>query len=241
MLEKDIFYFSSNQFSAQRVKSAVNTKSTTKCHFTADMYFYRYMIIPLHISWRVIYWIELYIMTWWHGYTVRVTGGFPYMASSMQTSSWAYVWLIYQGWQFQSSHYSDTIMNAMESQITGVSIVYSTVCSGGDQRKHQSSASLVFVRGIHRLPVNSPHKGPVTRKMLRHNDVMMIQVHSSLDEWQKSLHWGHMSAMASQTTGPSNVCSAAFEASNTNNDLRYYWPFVKGNHKHWWIPLTKGQ
>ena len=54
----------------------------------------------------------------------------------------------------------------MALQITGVSVVYSTICSGGDQRKYQSSASLVFVRGIHRWPVNPPHKGPVTRKML---------------------------------------------------------------------------
>ena len=44
-------------------------------------------------------------------------------------------------------------------------IVYSTVYSDADQRKHQSSASLAFVRGIHRGPVNSPHKWPVTRKM----------------------------------------------------------------------------
>ena len=47
------------------------------------------------------------------------------------------------------SHYIDVIMSAM-AQITGVSIVYSTVCSGADQRKHQSSASVAFVRGIHR-------------------------------------------------------------------------------------------
>ena len=52
----------------------------------------------------------------------------------------------------------------MASQITGLAIVYSTIYSGADQRKHQSSASLAFVRGIHRWPVNSPHKGPVTRK-----------------------------------------------------------------------------
>ena len=62
-----------------------------------------------------------------------------------------------------TKHYSDVIMSAMASQITGVSIVYSTVCSGADKKKYQSSASLVFVRGIHRSPVNSPHKGPVTR------------------------------------------------------------------------------
>ena len=40
----------------------------------------------------------------------------------------------------------------------------STVCSGADQRKHQSPASLAFTRGIHRWPMDSPHKGPVTRK-----------------------------------------------------------------------------
>ena len=63
-----------------------------------------------------------------------------------------------------SSHYSDVIISAMASQITGISIVYSIVCSGSDHIKHQRSASLTFVRGIHRWPVNSPHKGPVKRK-----------------------------------------------------------------------------
>ena len=42
-----------------------------------------------------------------------------------------------------------------------------------DQRKHQSSASLAFVRGIHRWPVNSPHKWPVTRKMFPFDDVIV--------------------------------------------------------------------
>ena len=70
-------------------------------------------------------------------------------------------------------HYSDVIISAMASQITGVTIVYLTVCSGSDQRKHQSSASLAFVRAIHRWPVNSPHKGPVKRKMLSFDDVII--------------------------------------------------------------------
>ena len=52
----------------------------------------------------------------------------------------------------------------MASQITSLTIVYSTVHPGADQRKHQSSASLAFVRGIHRWPVTSPQKWPVTRK-----------------------------------------------------------------------------
>ena len=67
-------------------------------------------------------------------------------------------------------------MSVMASQITGVSIVDSTICSGEDQRK-QSSASLAFVRGIHPWPVNSPHKGPVTRKMLPFDDVIMNGIH----------------------------------------------------------------
>ena len=70
-------------------------------------------------------------------------------------------------------HYNDVIMSVMASQITSLTIIYSTVYSGEDQRKHQSSASLAFMRGIHRWPVNSPHKGPVTRKMFPFDDVIM--------------------------------------------------------------------
>ena len=59
---------------------------------------------------------------------------------------------------------SEVIMSAMAYQITGVSIVCSTVCPGADQGKYQRSASLASVRGIHRWPADSPHKGSVTRK-----------------------------------------------------------------------------
>ena len=61
---------------------------------------------------------------------------------------------------------SDFIMSATASQITDISVVYSTICSGVDQRKHQGSASLTFESGIHRWPVDSPHKGSVTRKCI---------------------------------------------------------------------------
>ena len=70
-------------------------------------------------------------------------------------------------------HYDDVIMSAMASQITSLTIVYSIVYSGADQRKHQSSASLAFVRGIHRWPVNSPHKWPAKRKIFAFDDVIM--------------------------------------------------------------------
>ena len=63
-----------------------------------------------------------------------------------------------------STHYNDIMMGAMPSQITSLTIVFSTVYLDTDQRKHQSSTSLAFVRGIHQKPVNSPHKWPVTRK-----------------------------------------------------------------------------
>ena len=62
----------------------------------------------------------------------------------------------------------------MASQITILIIVYSTVYSDADQRKHQSSASVDFVWGIHRGPVNFPHKGSVTRKMSPYYDVIMM-------------------------------------------------------------------
>ena len=71
------------------------------------------------------------------------------------------------------SHYGDVIMGAIASQITSFTIVYSTVYSDADQGKHQSSASVAFVRWIHRGPVNSPHKWPVTRKMFPFEDVIM--------------------------------------------------------------------
>ena len=65
-------------------------------------------------------------------------------------------------------------MGAIASQITSLTIVYSTVYTESDQRKHQSSVSLAFMRGIHRWPVISPHKWPVTLKMFSFGDVIMI-------------------------------------------------------------------
>ena len=76
-------------------------------------------------------------------------------------------------WKSLHTHYCDVIMGAIASRITSLAIVDSTVYSGADQRKHLSSASLAFVRGIHRWPVNSPHKWPVTRKIFPFDDVIM--------------------------------------------------------------------
>ena len=70
-------------------------------------------------------------------------------------------------------HYNDAIMGVMASQITSLTIVYSTVYSGADQRKYHSSASLAFVRGS----VNSRHKWPVTRTIFPFDDVIMSLMH----------------------------------------------------------------
>ena len=80
--------------------------------------------------------------------------------------------------------YCDVIKGAMASQITSFTIICSTVDPGPDQRKHQRSVSLAFVSGIHRWAANSPHKGPVTRKMFPFDDVVM-----SIDTGNWVKHW----------------------------------------------------
>ena len=83
-------------------------------------------------------------------------------------------------------------MGRRASQITSLTIVYSIVYSGVDQRKYQSSASLAFVRGIHRRPVNSPHKWPVTRKKFPFDDVIMPSL--DFDEIICGCHYRHLSS-----------------------------------------------
>ena len=86
------------------------------------------------------------------------------------------------------THYNDVIMSAMASQITSLMIVFSTIYSVPDQRKHQSSASLAIVRGTHRLSMNSPHTGPVTPKMFPLDDVTMrYKYHNVTTAWV--CHW----------------------------------------------------
>ena len=115
-------------------------------------------------------------------------------------------------------HYDDVIMTMLVSQITSLTVVYSIVYSGVNQRKHQSSASLAFVREIHRGPVNFPHKWPVTRKMFPFDDVIMYydasngRDNDSDDSWIKSVRsllcnhgfgetWYSQGASPSETSG----------------------------------------
>ena len=80
----------------------------------------------------------------------------------------------------RQSHYNDVIMSAMANKNTSLTIVYLTVYSGADQR-HDISALLGFLRGIHRCPVNSPHKRPIPRNMFPFEGVIFAV--SSLAIW----------------------------------------------------------
>ena len=122
-------------------------------------------------------------------------------------------------------HYDDVIMGAMASQITSLTIVYSTVYSSADQSKHQSSESLAFVWGIHRGPANSPHKWSVTRKMFPFDDVIMI---SLIDDLAPNV--AKPSAGAFQTT-KSHV-TRLFNVS-TVRDLQYIFTDHKNPVKSW--------
>ena len=103
---------------------------------------------------------------------------------------------------YQFHHYNDVIMSAMASQITSLTIVYSTAYSGAGQREHQSSASLAFVRGIHRPRVNSPHKWPVTRKMSPFNDIIMITLQfRGKQVWRVGVKIGLLLSLAGQIEG----------------------------------------
>ena len=127
------------------------------------------------------------------------------------------------------SYYSDVIMGVMAPQITSLTIVYSTVYTGADQIKHQSSASLAFVLGIHRWSVNSPHKWPVTRKMFPFDDISMIKM-------KRLWLWDHLIFMIGLpiliTHGGRDKMAANFLATISNAfssmkiykfQLRFHW------------------
>ena len=114
-----------------------------------------------------------------------------------------------------AQHYHDVMMSAMASQITRLMIVYSTVYSGVDQRKHQSSASLAFVREIHRWLVNFPHKGPVTRKIF----------HLITSSWDQSKHLSNAGLLFHTRNGKivSYIGGLLYELSVKLMSILYMW------------------
>ena len=127
-------------------------------------------------------------------------------------------------WWSATLQYNDVMMGAMASQITSLPTVYSTIYSGTDQRKYQSSASLAFERGIHRWPVNSPHKGAVTQNISiwwRHHRLRILEktigrvYQAQVRIFVRCLHvpvthddvikWKHFSALPTICAGNSHV------------------------------------
>ena len=152
-----------------------------------------------------------------------------------------------------SIHYDDVIMGAIASLITSLTIVYSTVYSDADQRKHQSSASLAFVRGIHRGPVNSPHKWPVTRKMFPFDDVIMsaaergkatqsgfdvTNTHTTIIYPSNQSSLDILVLYVSLCTTPGHVFIHHGDVIQWKHFPRH-WAFVGEFTGHQWIPLTK--
>ena len=128
----------------------------------------------MHIIWFCFdFWNTVYCNITRNTYHIHISSYYRGMCSSINRTMAVLVNV--NSWLYSTTciHYDDVIMGTIASQITSLPSVYSTVYSGADQSKHQSSASLAFVWGIHRGPVNSPHKGPVTRKMFPFDDVIM--------------------------------------------------------------------
>ena len=134
----------------QTIVAQLKTKQTNKQTNKKNRHIYIYIYLTSGIQWEqgtLNYAIYLHICLC----VMRNEASFHYTVRVCMCQCW----LLY----IYSAHYSDVIMSAMVYLIIGISIVNSAVCSGADQRKHQSSELLAFVRGIHRWPVNSRTKG----------------------------------------------------------------------------------
>ena len=121
------------------------------------------------------------------------------------------------------------IMGVLASQITSLTIVYSNVYSGADQRKHQSSASLAFVRGIHRRPVNSPYKWSAMRKMFPFDDVIMTTAtrNHTIQIRMNSLSDTLFIIKQEHDYIPSETILPKQNAVITWQHFPHYWPFVR--------------
>ena len=131
------------------------------------------------------------------------------------------------------------------SEITGVSIAYLTIDSSAYQRKYQCYASLAFVRGIHRWPVDSPHKGPVTQKMFPFDDVIVYESCCTLIQILLSFDWRRTDEKSwSESTmlylTDAYISQSALMSSDylwLNNIWRANFNKIAGNHWHYYWEL----
>ena len=135
-------------------------------------------------------------------------------------------------WVIVPTHYNDVIMSAIAFQITSLTTVYSTVYSGADERKHQSSASLGFVR-------NSPVTGEFlaqmgsNAEMFPFDDVIMIGPSASKFVWSPVLSTSQISVNVLSTTmvRDINLCIIVRRAGLLWSQQDFEW--------RWSVPLFK--
>ena len=141
------------------------------------------------------------------------------------------------------THYSDVRMGAIASQITSLTIVYSIVYLSADQRKHQCSALLAFLRGIHRRIL--AHMASNAEKMFPFDDVIMCYS-QYYDGWLSnsgSLCKFNTSPKSFTRKWNRNLVKPTF-IFNHDDVIKWKhfprnWPFVRGIHRSRWIPHTK--
>ena len=164
-----------------------------------------------------------------------------YEFKSYMSLQWRRVSDIVLSKELDFAHYRDVIMGAMACQITSLTLVYSIVYLSAYQRKHQSSASLAFVRGIHLWPVNSPHKSPVTRKMFPVDVVIIFIRFSMLSEHGILIHKMIFSTQKCANTTPNLITVVVVDVVSMHDVMTWKhfpdcWPFWGELTGHWILP-----
>ena len=131
----------------------------------------------------------------------------------------------------------------MAFQITGVSVACSIICLGADQRKHQRSASLAFVRGIYRWPMDSPHQGLITRIKSPFDNVFMWTTAMAIFLWYNlglKPDDDFASPMRSRhLTSEKNLATGFMMTSSNGNIFCFTGPLCGEFTGYRWIPRTK--
>ena len=133
--------------------------------------------------------------------------------ASMSPWKFAFVqcFRVKSGCNHQIYHYTDVILTTITSQITSLTVVYSTVYSDADQRKHQRSASLSFVWGIHRDRWIPRTKGQLRGKCFH----LMTSSCGGVTTWHCSNVI--MSSIRTQINGVSIVYSTVYSGADQRN------------------------
>ena len=153
----------------------------------------------------------------------------PYgcLATLGEFSKWVFGRLWICGWRVNSVQYhnDDVIMTPMAPQITRLAVVYSIVYSGVDKKKHQSSASLAFVRGIHRDRWIPRSKGQLRGKCFH------LMTSSCIEQFVLEIRWRlRISDAEPSSNFEYKVC----------HKIRMLFPSAKiGYHENSFVELTK--